>query len=592
VYYWKTDLNKWLKNLPAAAFALLLLACLAGWYMTRDGRSNAAAAKRAAPVSPVLRIDQEVMQTARRLALLADTTEEQDLAREALRLADHELDQAFVTALRETSEIGPPARGPLKELADRITAIKGRISADQARIAQLTPKAGSDENAANQLELAKAELALDQDELDDAQQDLARRGGDDHAMLERVLHEHEAGQQAATLAQKAQSQRAATANLATLSGQFRAWLTLRDTDRQLNAAQQQALNKFARLTNRHNKLESARATPSPPSSDSADGIAAGVARLRRLSSGAKTLSDLNKRIQDVQQLAGIYSRWAVVVETRVRQALRLLLLSFAWVFCVLLAVVLVNQMIRRALGHHEDRRKLHQLRIISRIAVQLVGVVIILLIVFGPPNQVPTIIGLATAGLTVVLKDFIVAFFGWFVLLGKNGIRLGDWVEIEGVGGEVIEIGVLKTYLLEMGNWTSTGHPTGRRVGFINSFAIEGHYFNFSTTGQWLWDELKVTLPVSGDPYRLAEEIRHIIEDATEQDSKQAEEDWQRVTRQYGVRAFSAKPAVDLRPSASGLEVLVRYITRAPQRYEVKSHLFQAIVGLLQQKGAEAARIA
>jgi small-conductance mechanosensitive channel len=165
--------------------------------------------------------------------------------------------------------------------------------------------------------------------------------------------------------------------------------------------------------------------------------------------------------------------------------------------------------------------------------------------------------------------------------MGRNGIHVGDWVEIEGVGGEVIEIGLLRTVLLEMGNWTSTGHPTGRRVAFPNSFAIEGHYFNFSTAGQWLWDELQVTLPSAGDPYDVAEQIRRKIEDETEKEAGLAEQDWERVTRQYGVRPFSAKPAVDLRPSGAGLTLVVRYITRAPQRYEVKSRLFQSLVDLL-----------
>jgi small-conductance mechanosensitive channel len=208
-------------------------------------------------------------------------------------------------------------------------------------------------------------------------------------------------------------------------------------------------------------------------------------------------------------------------------------------------------------------------------------VVFILLVLFGPPSQVSTIIGLATAGLTVVLKDFIVAFFGWFALMGKNGIRVGDWVEINGVSGEVIDVGLLKTVLLESGNWSDTGHPTGRQVAFSNSFAMEGHYFNFSTTGQWLWDELQVTLPASGDPYLMAEEIRKVVERETESDSAQAALDWERVTSKLGARSFSAKPAVNLRPSINGLEVAVRYITRAPQRYSVKSKLFQVIVDLL-----------
>jgi hypothetical protein len=106
---------------------------------------------------------------------------------------------------------------------------------------------------------------------------------------------------------------------------------------------------------------------------------------------------------------------------------------------------------------------------------------------------------LTTAGLTLVLQDFIIAFFGWFVLMGKHGIRVGDWVEINGVGGEVTEIGLFRTTLLETGNWTDKGHPTGRRITILNSFAIRGQYFNFSTAGQWMWDEISVSLPPSDD---------------------------------------------------------------------------------------------
>ena len=220
--------------------------------------------------------------------------------------------------------------------------------------------------------------------------------------------------------------------------------------------------------------------------------------------------------------------------------------------------------------------------------VQLIAVISILLIIFGPPTQLSTIIGLATAGLTVVMRDFIVAFFGWFVLLGRNGLHVGDWVEIEGVGGEVIEIGLLKTILLEVGNWAAIGHPTGRRVAFLNSFAIEGHFFNFSTVGQWLWDQIQVTLPATGDPYRIADQIASLVARETEGEVRQAEQDWQRVTAQYGVREFSAKPAVELRPSAGGLDIVVRYITRAPQRSEVKSRLFQLIVNLFREPASAA----
>jgi len=71
------------------------------------------------------------------------------------------------------------------------------------------------------------------------------------------------------------------------------------------------------------------------------------------------------------------------------------------------------------------------------LAMQIVEVVVILLVLIGVPGQLGTMLGLAGAGLTVALKDFIIAFIGWFVLMGRNAVRVGDWVEINGVSGEV-----------------------------------------------------------------------------------------------------------------------------------------------------------
>jgi small-conductance mechanosensitive channel len=310
-----------------------------------------------------------------------------------------------------------------------------------------------------------------------------------------------------------------------------------------------------------------------------------VARLRQLSDQRKTLTELDRRIQDCQQLAEAYRNWAGLLDVRRTGVFHRLLRSFALVFGVLLLVSLADAGARHSFASGQDRRRGHQQRFLVRLGLRLAGAVAILLIVFGPPSQTPTIIGLAGAGLTVVLKDFIVSFFGWFVLIGRNGVRVGDWVEIQGIGGEVIEIGVFKTVLLEMGNWSNTGHPTGRRVSFMNGYAIEGHFFNFSTSGQWLWDELKVTVPAGRDAYTIAQRIRDVVERETEADAQLAEQDWERITKQYGTQSFSAKPAVDLRPGMQGLEVQVRYITRGPQRYEMKSRLFKEIVGLLSGGG-------
>jgi small-conductance mechanosensitive channel len=213
----------------------------------------------------------------------------------------------------------------------------------------------------------------------------------------------------------------------------------------------------------------------------------------------------------------------------------------------------------------------------------VLSVLIILLTLIGMPSQLGTIIGIVGAGLTVALKDFIVAFFGWLILMGRNGIRLGDWVEIKGVSGEVTELGMFHTVMLETGNWGDSGHPTGRRVTFTNSFAIEGHYFNFSTSGQWLWDELQIVVPAGRDPYPIVEDLNKRVAEATAESTRQAEQEWQRAVPAQRSKTFSGAPSINLKPVVGGIEIAVRYITRANERSLLRVKLFQAAVDLLGQ---------
>ncbi len=552
------------KNLPALVLALLLAACLFTYYATRDSQQPAAHAKKSVAAEEQL-VDTSLLEAALKLSPQAATAEERATAHEAWRLADHELDLSFAAALRaaQAEATAPvPAKDPLRPLRDRVAALSDRVEADQKRVAVLGKEESDD------LDLAQAQLDLDRDELDDARQDLAREGGDKRARLQRLLQEHEASDKLADQAVKFE----APAPTGTMAEQVHAWFALRTYQSQLEAAEAQAGRHMKTLLEEHAAVERQLPTAPEPS--------ASLARLRQLAELHKSLAGLDQAAQDTRQLAAAYRNWSGLVERRQGADLHLLLRSFAGILAILLAGLLVNGAVHRAF-RGADRHRLHQLHVISRITLQVLSLLVILFIVFGMPTQLSTTIGLLTAGLTVVMKDFIVAFFGWFTLMGKNGIRVGDWVEIDGVSGEVIEIGILKTVLLELGNWTETGHPTGRRVSFSNSFAGEKHYFNFSTANQWLWDQLQMPLPPESDPYQAAQRIREIVERETQADADAAAADWQRVTQQYGTKEFSAGPAVSLRPGINGLDVLVRYITRAPRRNAVKSKLLREVVELL-----------
>ncbi|MBZ5703989.1 MAG: mechanosensitive ion channel [Acidobacteriia bacterium] len=585
-------------------FALVVLA-IVGLALTRDSGSPAAGMRsRRAPL-----VDERPIQTARSMAALASTREEQRFAQQALRLADHAVDLAFADAMREATTHPVAPTPETKELYARVSRAEAQVKLDQEIVDELKKESsaahGSGDDVQQQLDLVQAQLELDKDELEDAKGDLLRSGADPLSRIQRQFTRYQATQQQndSAHAQINVTGTEPSSPAGDFITQFSAWRVQRGKVTQLQQALDETLQAADALQQKHDSVEkqagggeaenpstTSTSTPAGPTPGSADSSQAVITALRRLSDSQKNLADLDKRIQDHQELGNVYTSWIALVQWRLRSAAYGMIQSALFIVLIVLAAYLSGRFIDRFFTDlTPDRRRLRTLRVVVRFVVQAVGVLLILFVLFGMPNQMPTILGLAGAGLTVALKDFIVAFFGWFALMGRNGIRVGDWVEINGVVGEVAEIGLLRTVLLETGNWTDAGHPTGRKVAFVNSFAIEGHFFNFSTSGQWLWDELQILVPSAQNPYPIIDAIQKLVTTATEANARMAEEEWQRATHREGMHTVSAAPAINLRPTTSGVEVHVRYITRAHERYATRTKLYQDIVGLLHQRQGQPA---
>jgi small-conductance mechanosensitive channel len=539
-------------------------------------------------------VDQRPWQTAAALATLAQSAEERKLARDAERLADHEVDQAFSQSLRQASLSKPDLNGKALLLQQRVTDLQETIKNDEARVASLSAgaagtKASGATPTGSDLEIAKAQLALDQAELSDSMEDLARESGDHRLKLQQELAARQAAMKRyRESASNDDGQTAVTSaeQYKTLAQQLSTWRSLRNRKALIAQAQQLAMADVAALTADQESLKAE--TGAMEAKAAGESTAERIERLQRISAQQSILSILNDRLGAQQQLAALYGKWGEQVELQQKIVIHLILQSLAFIAAISILAILAGWGLQVALERivHEPRQK-QTLKTVLNLATQLIGLLLVLLIVFGVPRQMPTILGLVTAGLTVVFQDFILAFCGWFVLMGPNGVRVRDWVEIDGVGGEVVQLGLFRTWLLETGNWTAHGHPTGRRVSFLNGYAIRGKYFNFSTVGQWMWDEIKVSVPPGTSIHPLLKGIYEAAIKATEADAKMAEAEWKRVTREEGVPQFSAMPSVNLRPAGASVDIVIRYITRAGVRVETRNHLFARIVDLMQGASKE-----
>ena len=543
-------------------------------------------------------VDLRPWQTAQALAPLAMTAEETEYARDAERLADHDVDQAFASALREANLKAQHRTftGEALALSQKVEQLKQLVAQDQAQVQSLTASSnsqGSQAKAGKQsvsgeddLEIAKAQLGLDSDELADAEQDLERASGDDRAEIQAELAAHEASMR------KYDSESNGTGEVAvisasrygTLAGRVKAWLSQRNRYQLIMQALEQAQGAVRSLTSEHNALE-AQANAIAASAVTATDRDSRLADLKNRSAERQLLNIYDDRIQTEDQLAAVYGKWSAQVLLQHRILVHLILQSLALILFILICMVLADALVRRLMATPAlVGRQIHTMRNILELVIQVLGALLILLVVFGSPQQMPTILGLATAGITIVLQDFILAFFGWFILMGKNGIRVGDLVEINGVNGEVTEIGLINTMLLETGNLADKGLPTGRRISFINSFAIRGQYFNFSTAGQWMWDEIAVPLPASTDPRAMVERIQKAVLEETKEGAGIAVQEWKHSAYNDNLSRFSTVPVVNLLPSATGFDVQVRYVTRASARFDVRIALYRRVLDLLQEQ--------
>jgi len=532
-------------------------------------------------------VDQRPWQTAATLAALAQSAEEWELAREAERLADHEVDQAFSQSLRQASIDKPKLSSKALALQQRITELEKIIKSDEARIASLSGASGTNPAAASNpgdLEVAKAQLGLDQNELDDLHQDLARETGDQRIKLQQELGARQAAiKQYNDNVSKSHGQNAVASaeQYKTLAQQIATWRSLGNRKGLVAQAEQLARADLAALADDQARLKAEAANDSDKAvresgSDRID-------RLQRMAVRQNIQTILNNRLGTQQQLASLYGRWGEQVEIQRKIVAHLMLRSVALIAAICLLTILAGWALQFALAKMlRDPRQKQTLSTVLSLGTQVVGLVLILLATFGVPRQLTTVIGLVTAGLTVVFQDFILAFCGWFVLMGPSGIRVRDWVEIDGVVGEVVQLGLFRTWLLETGNWTAHGHPTGRKISFLNGYAIRGKYFNFSTVGQWMWDEIKVTIPPGAEIHPLIKKVYEAFVRATEADAKMAEAEWKRVTHEEGSPQFSAMPSVNLSPAGTGIDVVIRYITRAGVRVETRNRLYAMAFELMQ----------
>jgi small-conductance mechanosensitive channel len=312
------------------------------------------------------------------------------------------------------------------------------------------------------------------------------------------------------------------------------------------------------------------------------------AQLATLSSQFKQCSSLliplSKEVVLLNQYRRTLGNWRDAVKSRHRDALKTLGVRLGMLAVLLVLTFAAAEAWRRAVIRYvQDPRRRYQSLLLRRIVLWFLVAAIIGFAFASELGSIVTFAGLITAGLAVAMQSVLVSIVGYFFLIGKYGIRIGDRVQIGEVTGEVIELGLVRLYLMELGGRGLLG-PTGRVVAFANSivFQVSSGLFKQIQGVNFVWREIILNLPAGIDyaatKEKLTAALSHAIEDYRDEIVRQTKE-IQRATASSS--GGDAQPSVRLSFSAAGVEAHIRYPVHLQNAAEIDERVSQSLLAVI-----------
>jgi len=283
------------------------------------------------------------------------------------------------------------------------------------------------------------------------------------------------------------------------------------------------------------------------------------------------------------------SSWRDNAKSQYFDALKALGVRLAILLALLAIVFVAAEAWRRGvLRYVQEPRRRYQLLLVRRIVFWALVVAIVGFTFATDLGSLATFAGLLTAGVAVAMQSVLVSIVGYFFLIGKYGIRVGDRVQIGSVTGEVIDLGLVRLHLMELSGQGPLG-PTGRVVAFANSivFQASGGIFKQIPGVNLAWHDITLTLPPKADPSAMKEKLlaaaNQVLSEYSEDMARQTREIQKTTSLHAG---GEAQAQVQLRFSASGVEALVRYPVQLQRAAEIDERISRELLKVITDAAA------
>jgi small-conductance mechanosensitive channel len=236
---------------------------------------------------------------------------------------------------------------------------------------------------------------------------------------------------------------------------------------------------------------------------------------------------------------------------------------------------LLEQSLPRRFGQADARYRVRKFVVFSGYVATLLFIAILFEDRLG---RLSFALGVAGAGVAVALQDVLASIAGAFSIGFSKLYEAGDRVQIGDTRGDVLDIGLLRTTLMEIGNWVSRDMYSGRIVRIPNSTVLKASVFNYSQGFRFIWDEIKVLFTTTSDCSFAKEMLLRVAKGAIGEYVVEAQTSWENVSENYRIAKPPLEPTVVLVVNAGSLEFTLDYVVDYTQRSIMKDKLFTRIV--------------
>lgn len=237
---------------------------------------------------------------------------------------------------------------------------------------------------------------------------------------------------------------------------------------------------------------------------------------------------------------------------------------------------------RMVLPRRYQKETLFLARRLGRYSVALLVLLVFAFYLVEDLTLVATTLGLVSAAIVISVQDVFAAFFGWFAIMLGRKFTIGDRLEIEGVRGDVLDIQLLRTTLVEVNNWLGVDQPTGRVLFIPNNFIFKSKVFNFSHGHPYIWGKIDVTVTFATPTASAQALFTKVLEEETRRDFAEARAAAGEMERRYGVEDADYSPKIYTRIADSGVTFSLIYVSHYRSSSATRNRINRRLISELE----------